>query len=238
MSVQKVAPSLKWISRVGAQFNIGVSYEGIEVENTTGRYINTISNTIEEFNNYFGINAAYNFENYDNAAFPTLGMTTTLEAGWKGNVTNSNENHLYFRPSLGFDYKLASNGKIVVATKFKGNIIIGDTFEFYHAASIGGKDGLRGYRNQRFIGNRSYHQNIDLRFNLSEVKTSLLPFKIGVFGGFDYGRVWRKNESSNDWKTSYGAGFWLVGAEMINLNFSLFDSDEGAQFNFGLGFQF
>jgi hypothetical protein len=238
MSVQKVAPSLKWISRVGAQFNIGVSYEGIEVENTTGRYINTISNTIEEFNNYFGINAAYNFENYDNAAFPTLGMTTTLEAGWKGNVTNSNENHLYFRPSLGFDYKLASNGKIVLATKFKGNIIIGDTFEFYHAASIGGKDGLRGYRNQRFIGNRSYHQNIDLRFNLSEVKTSLLPVQIGVFGGFDYGRVWRKNESSNDWKTSYGAGFWLVGAEMINLNFSLFDSDEGAQFNFGLGFQF
>ena len=120
----------------------------------------------------------------------------------------------------------------------KGHIIIGDRFEFYNAASIGGHHGLRGFRNQRFSGNNSFYQNTDLRFNLKSVKTGLMPVQIGLFGGFDYGRVWIKEDSSNRWHTSVGGGLWLVGADMINLNLSVFDSVDGAYFNFGLGFGF
>lgn len=238
LSTFSVAPSLKWIGRMGATFKIGVSYEGIEIENTNGRYINTIPNNIEKVKNYLGVNSFYHFENYDNKAFPTMGMSTSLETGWKTNIDNSDENHVYITPSLSFNHKLNSNGNLVLATKLKGTVIIGDNFEFFNAANIGGKDGLRGYRNQRFKGNQSFYQNTDIRLKLKKVKTRLLPIQVGIFGGFDYGRVWLDNENSSDWKTSYGAGFWLVGADAINLNFSLFDAKEGSQFVFGLGFQF
>lgn len=238
ISTISVKPSLKWIGRMGAKINIGGSFESLEVENTSNRYINTIPNFIEQRKKYGGIYAQYKYENYDNKSFPTLGINAEIETGWKTNLDELSENNGYFIPSLGINYKLSSNGKLVLATKLKGNIIIGDHFEFYNAASIGGLDGLRGYRNQRFIGNKSFYQNSDIRLNLRKVKTEFVPIQLGVFGGFDYGRVWLKNEDYNGWKTSYGAGIWLVGANMFNLNLSIFNSTEGPYFNFNLGFGF
>jgi hypothetical protein len=165
-------------------------------------------------------------------------MQTNIDLGWKSYLKNSTENHAFISPSISFDYKLTPSGSIVLATKLKGNIIIGNNFEFYNAASIGGKDGLRGYRNQRFVGNQSFYQNTDLRFNLKTVKTSFVPIQYGIYGGFDYGRVWLKNETSNDWKTSVGGGFWMVAAKLINLNLSAFNSKDGTYVLFGLGFGF
>jgi hypothetical protein len=238
ISTIKTAPSITWKGRMGAAFKLGGSIEGIEVEETIDRFINTIPNVPMERKSYLGFHSSYSYENYDNAAFPTLGMHFSLETGWKSNLENSDQNHTYFTPSLGFNYKISSGGSVVLATKLKGNILIGDEIEFYQAASIGGIDGLRGYRNQRFTGTKSYYQNTDIRFNLRKVKTALVPLQIGLLAGFDYGRVWLEDENSKDWKTSYGAGFWLVGAEMINLNLSLFNSKDGAYIQFGLGFGF
>jgi len=239
LSKYAINPSLKWVGRLGAQFNFGSTIESIEVEATENRFISTLPNTlIEKRRNYAGVQASYFYENFDNNTFPTLGMNIELKTGWKSNLEDSDENHAFISPSLRFDYKLSSNGNIVLGTKLKGHIIIGDNFEFYNGASIGGFDGLRGYRNQRFTGNQSFYQNTDIRLNLRKVKTELVPLQLGVFGGFDYGRVWLENENSEDWKTSYGGGIWLVGAEMINLNLSVFNSQDGAQFKFGLGFGF
>ncbi|WP_372746114.1 metallophosphoesterase [Lutibacter sp.] len=238
ISTYAVNPFLKWKGRFGAEFKIGPSIESIEVESTANRYINDINYQQEKRKTYTGFQTFYTYQNYDNKAFPTLGMNFTIESGWKQNIENHKENNGFIKPSLSFNYKLNSNAKIVLATKVKGNIIIGDNFEFYNAASIGGIDGLRGYRNQRFTGNSSFYQNSDLRFNLSNVKTELAPMQFGIFTGFDYGRVWLKNENSTDWKTSYGGGLWFTGADMLNLNLSIFNSKDGAYVAFGLGFGF
>ncbi|WP_111708636.1 metallophosphoesterase [Lutibacter citreus] len=238
ISQKEIKMSAKWTGRMGAQIKIGASIKDIEPENTKNRYINIIPNFIEQHKTYAGLYTSYLFENSNNKAFSTLGMSISLKAGWKTNINNSKENNGYITPSLSFNYKLIPSGKLVLATKLKSNIIIGDTFEFYNAASIGGNDGLRGYRNQRFIGNQSFYQNTDLRFDLRKVKTELVPLQLGFYGGFDYGRVWLDNEKSNDWKTSYGGGLWMVGADMINLNIGVFNSTEGPYFKFGLGFGF
>jgi len=166
-------------------------------------------------------------------------MGVGLEIGWKRNMnTNTAENNGYIIPAIGFNYNITSNEKLVLATKFKGNIIIGDEFKFYNAASIGGVDGLRGYNNNRFTGNTSYYNNTDIRYNLTKIKTKIVPFQIGLFGGFDYGRVWYKGEDSTDWKTSYGGGIWGDAAELINFNLSVFGAKEGANVRFGIGFEF
>lgn len=237
-STYAMSPTLKWIGRLGATLKLGATFESNEIEGTQNRFINTLDYTLDNRKNFAGLRVLYNYENYDNRVFPTLGMHFSIATGWKTNIKNIEENHAFLTPSFGINYKLNPKGTIVLASKLKSNIIIGTNFEFYNAANLGGLDGLRGYRNQRFTGNSSFYQNSDLRFTVRNVKTELVPLQLGFFTGFDYGRVWHKNENSNDWKTSYGGGFWLVAADLVNLNITVFNSKDGAYFNLGLGFGF
>lgn len=70
------------------------------------------------------------------------------------------------------------------------------------------------------------------------MKTGLLPVTMGIYGGYDYGRVWMPNEDSDLWHTSYGGGFFFNAADIMSLTFAYFDSADGARFTFGLGFGF
>ena len=236
----RLAPSLVWRRQLGAKFRLGMSYEDIEVEETEDRFINLFyqANTQETKKRFLGIDAQYTYENADNSAFPTMGMATSLLVGYKTTTDSDNQNFAYIIPSLSFDYRLVPGGRLVLATKWKAHFNIGDGFEFYQGASIGASDGLRGFRNQRFTGKTAYFQNTDLRYSFGKRKTGILPLKTGIYGGFDYGRVWFPDMESDQWHTSYGGGFFLNGADIITASFALFNSDDGMRFAFGIGFGF
>ena len=233
-----VAPSLIWRGRLGASFEVGLSYESIEVEETEGRFINEFIGDNTEINNeYYGVDANYQYANSDSNAFPTLGMMFGLQAGYKNNV-DSSKGFGYIIPELGFDYKLVPSGQLVLGTKAKAQVNLGDDFEFFQAANLGGNEGLRGYRNQRFTGKSAFVQSTDLRLNLNQFKTVVLPLSIGFYGGFDYGRVWVDSEDSNKWHTSFGGGVFANIVDMLTFNLSAFNSDDGLRFAFKLGFGF
>ena len=187
---------------------------------------------------FFGVDAEYSYSNTDSEAFQTMGMAFSLHGGYKTNLTNSNRTFGFVIPSLSFDYKLIPNGRLVLATKFKGHFNLGNDFEFYQAASIGANNGLRGFRFQRFTGKTAYFQNTDLRLSFRKRKTGLLPITPGIFTGFDYGRVWLPNTESNTWHNSYGGGFFINGSDIISANLGVFNSTDGFRFTFGLGFGF
>jgi len=235
----RFSPALVWRGQLGAKFRFGVSYETIEVEVTEDRFIDEFAdnNIFVPDNSFWGLEGEYSYSNYDYNGFPTLGMATSLKAGYKNNVDNSN-GFGYIIPSLSFDYRLLPSGRLVLATSWKAHFNIGDDFEFYQAASIGGVDGLRGFRNQRFTGKKSYYQNTDIRFSFRKMRTSIVPTALGMFVGFDYGRVWLPNVDSNTWHTSYGLGFFANATDIISFNTALFNSDDGLRFTFGLGFGF
>lgn len=235
----KLTPSLVWRGDLGSKVRLGVSYESINVEETDDRFINIFyqANGEETEKNFAGADFEYTYENRDNPAFPTLGMATSLHVGYK-TETGGDASFGYVIPSLSFDYKLIPSGKLVLATKWKAHFNIGDEFEFYQAASIGGVDGLRGFRNERFTGKKSFYQNSDLRLSLGKVRTGILPTAFGVYGGFDYGRVWNPNEDSNVWHTSYGGGFFLDASGIASIRAAVFNSDDGIRVSFGLGFGF
>jgi len=231
-------PSLVWRGRLGASFKIGLSYESIEIDETEGRFINlTIGDNTEVSNDFVGGALTYHFENRDNKAFPTLGMETSIQLGYKSNIEES-KGFGYIIPELGFDYKLVPSGQLVLATKLKGHINFGDDFEFYQGANIGANNGLRGYRNERFTGKSAFVQSTDLRLNLRKVKAGFLPLNIGLYGGLDYGRVWVEDDDSNKWNNSFGGGVFFNGANMIVGNISAFNSDDGLRLAFKLGFGF
>lgn len=234
----KFEPSLKWNGRYGASFKFGITYESVEVEATEGRFINQfIGNNTEVSNDFYGADAKYEYAHADNEAFPTLGMLFSVHAGFRNNIDTS-KGYGYIIPKLGFDYKLVPNGQLVLATKMSGHFNLGDNYQFYQGATIGADNGLRAYRNQRFNGESAFVHSSDLRFNLKQVRTGILPLKIGFYGGFDYGRVWIDNEDSNTWHTSLGGGVFAIAADKLTLNLSTFNSNEGIRVAFKLGFGF
>ena len=82
------------------------------------------------------------------------------------------------------------------------------------------------------------YQNTDLRLILGKFKTSIIPFKYGVTGGFDYGRVWEENDVSDKWHNSVGGSFWISGLELFTANVGYYNSSDGGRINFTLGFAF
>ncbi len=236
------SPSLIWRGKFGSSVHLGGKIQRIQVEDTPGRFLveGFIPINFQGFEldkNFIGAEIRYNYENMDNAAFPTIGMSTDMSAGYTTNL-DGDDNFSYVIPSLSIYYKIVPSGKLVLASKWKAHFIIGDDYEFYQAASIGGNDGLRGFRHQRFTGKTSYYQNTDIRLSFGRRNTGFLPVGTGIYGGFDYGRVWLPTEDSDKWHTSVGGGFFVNAAGLISGNAALFNSADGIRFTFGLGFGF
>ena len=236
----KFSPSLVWRGFLGSKFKLGIAYENYEVQETQGRfiedfYVDQNRNNQQEF---MGLNAEYFYSNTDNEAFPTMGMAFMLQGGYTANLNESDRAFAYLIPSLSFDYRISSDGRLVLATKVKGHFNFSDDYEFYQAATLGANNGLRGFRFQRFNGKTSFFQNTDLRYSLRKRQAGFIPVTPGLYAGFDYGRVWLPNEDSDTWHNSVGGGFFVNGAGIVSANFGLFSSDDGLRFAFGLGFGF
>ena len=239
--ILRFTPQLIWNSKRGSLINFGISYEVNEIQNSSNRYVsdNTLlPNYVFDEEHFAGVNAKYTYSNYDNEAYPTNGMTFSIETGYKDNLEVSNRSFGYLITDLGFARKLNPSGRLVLATKLKSHFNFGDGFEFYQAASIGGLDGLRGYRNQRFTGKNAFYQNTDLRYSFNNMKTRLIPIKLGVFAGFDYGRVWIEDDQSEKWHNAYGGGFFINAIDLLSANLGVFNSSDGARVAFGMGFGF
>ncbi len=232
--------SLLWKGDLGSLVKLSANYQAIEVDNTQGRFVNvTTQLPARVFTNQNFINGelSYHFKNTDNAAFSTMGMETHLIFGYTSNL-DASTGFGYFKPSISFDYKLSNSGNIVFATKLAGQMNFGDDFEFYQAARLGARNGLRAYRFDRFLGKSAFYQSSDIRVNLKKVKTGLLPLSIGIFGGFDYGKVWIDNFPTGDWNTSVGGGVFFDAADMLSARISAFNGDDGLRIAFGVGFGF
>ncbi len=219
--------------------NFGIAYrtirikglfESYEVANTPDRFFNTSNFTPEIFDtqNYVGAEASLSYANEDAADFPTRGFYLDAAIGYKTNVKLDNVNFGYANLALGFNRKLIPSGNLVLGSKAEVNTNFGNDFFFYHAPSIGGSNGLRGYRDERFTGKTSFYQSSDLKLRLGRIVTAVVPISLGVYGGFDYGRIWVNNDTSNTWHTSYGGGVWFGTLNALGFNVGYFLSEEDA----------
>ncbi len=208
---------------------------------TNGRFVedyNLLPNYLFDETYFAGVQGQFIFSNYDNIAFPTNGLLFSIKAGYKNNLEETKKNFGYLDSKLQLARKLIPSGRLVFATTLSGHLNFGNGFEFYQAASIGGKNGLRGFRNERFTGKHALYQNTDLRYSFSQLKTNLIPIKLGLYGGFDYGRVWIKNDTSKKWHNSYGGGLFVNAADLLSAKLGIFNSADGIRIAFGLGFGF
>ncbi len=236
------AISLIWRGLNGGSFYIKPYIESFDVENKSDRFISNLPSNTSFFQrqNYLGTEVNYSYSNKDNAAFPTLGFETNITAGYKKNIDEQDfdNNFAYLFPNVAINHKLNKSGSFVFATRIGAELIFGDNFEFYHGATLGGIKNLRGFRKERFIGKYALYQNTDLRLKLGKFKTSFIPLNYGITGGFDYGRVWVENDTSDKWHPSVGGNFWITGLDSFSTSLGYFASSDGGLITFSFGFQF
>jgi len=94
----------------------------------------------------------------------------------------------------------------------------------------------------RFAGDASMVGNAEVQVALGRFNAAL-PFRFGVRGLADVGRVFVANQSSSRWHTGYGGGFWLgpfISATDFHfasgLKATVVHSDEGTSFYLMTGF--
>lgn len=237
----KASPSINWKGDYGAYFSAKATFESIEVEETTNRFINTpglVNPDVFTTQNFAGAELRYGYENYDNVASPTLGMKFYIEGGYRVNLAKTDRQVPHAEIALGFSHRITKDGKLVLGTLAKTRMLFSNDYEFYQMATIGGDFDVRAFRFQRFSGKQSFFQTSDVRYEMGKFKNGIVPIKYGFFAGFDYGRVWLQDDFSTKWHNSYGAGFWLNGVNLITGRVALFHSEDGARISAGIGFGF
>ncbi len=228
----------------GNKLTITASYEGVEVQDSAGRFITSgldfVTEDVDFFERKFfaGLDVDYEYKSFDIPANPTRGMLFSLNAGSKMNLDDTDRTFGYVKPKLGFYNAITKNRKLVLKTDVQAAFMIGDGFEFYQAATLGGINSLRGFREERFTGDKALAFSGDLRYSFNKFKTGLLPLQFGIYGGYDIGRVWFEGEDVDVWHDSIGGGFWINAVNAVAGQFNLFNSDDGLRFTFGLGLSF
>ncbi len=226
----------------GSFFGFTTSFESIQVEEYRDRFISEVFNTnVPDFygRKYFaGLDAKYKYESYDDVLNPTRGMRFVLNLGAKQNTSETDRQYGYFKTYMGFYNALTRNRKLVIKTRADLHLNIGDEYEFYQAASLGAENGLRGYRLARYTGKGAFGTGADLRYSFDKWDTGFLPLQMGVYTGYDLGRVWIDEEDSKRWHDSYGGGLWINSSEALSGTLSLFAGSEGPRFEFQFRFKF
>lgn len=237
----QAGPALVWRNQTGASFYFKPLLESLKVDYDANNYIGenfSPENAIFDNQLYAGTETNFHFLNKNNPSFPSLGSEFNVTAGYKQNIDSHDNNFGYVEPYFSIDYPLIPSGFAVIATKVGGEVILGEDYEFYHAATLGGNRSLRGYRNHRFNGKRSFYHSTDLRSAVGLIRTKFIPLIVGVSAGFDYGRVWTDGDSSEKWHNDYGGGVWINGFYALTANLGYYHGDDGNRLTFTLNFKY
>jgi hypothetical protein len=120
-----------------------------------------------------------------------------------------------------------------LALRAGGEKVWGD-FPYHEGAFLGGSGDLRGFPEERYLGEASLFLGGDLRFHLGTLP-AILPGSFGGMVSSETGRVWFDGEDSDRWHGTYGGGLWVSLIDSFTITVSLARSDEGTRFLYGGG---
>ena len=165
-------------------------------------------------------------------------------------ITKIKDSHIgYTRIATDFALFQTVGGsqKTILGLRVGGTATIGN-YEFYQSADLGGKSNLRGHRRLRFSGDHRAFVNIDIRHRLFRFSTFLFPGSFGLYGFFDAGRVWYKDDDGLDptvpsglselWHAGFGGGLWIAPLRKYVFTADISNSTTDGQLLFNLRYGF
>ena len=238
-----IYPAIKKRFGLNSFVALGPFFQRSDIEETPGRYItdndSTFKDNIFERKYFVGARLLFDCNSVDNLIAPHSGIRFRTSFNY---FEGSNTNFSAWRAKFSFYKALDKKENIILASQVGTGINIGNNYEFFQMPSIGGDQGLRGYRTERFYGKSSFWSSTDIRVRFGSSYNEALPFTIGIFGGFDFGRVWEKDVESHTWHDDYGGGIWFAPVDLLTFSIGSFipgdKEEEKPRIVFKLGFHF
>ena len=185
---------------------------------------------------YTGAGLRYTYANYDVPRFPRDGVALEIGGAYRRRIEPIGVDLLLADAALTVYQHLWLGATIV--TRVGGGVTEGDYF-FYDGQTLGAGR-LRGYRRERFIGDRVFYQNVDLR---QQFGSRIAKSRIGVFASYDHGRVWvddAERGGSDVWHYSFGGGVFLRPLSLFTISAGYYvpDDDSDPVVRIRAGFDF
>ncbi|RZJ42629.1 MAG: metallophosphoesterase, partial [Chryseobacterium sp.] len=237
----KFAPSISKTNWLNMKHQFQLNFEHAKVQINEDRFVAIspdVNPEVFDGQQFAGANYTFSFKNLDNSAFPTLGLEMILNVGWKANISEFNQNFANLNGTINLFHRIDKRGKFVFANSSNAMLINNNNFEFYQAAAIGGKNGMRAYRNERFAGKSYFLNNSEIRWDFGRVKNNIVPVNMGILVGYDLGRVWKDGEQSDKWHQGVGGGFWMNILETFSARIDYFTGEDGGRISGGVGLSF
>lgn len=217
-------------------------YTRLETEDTPGRFIDLPENEIIDGTRTFkthnlgGVEASFAYDTRNVSVAPTRGLLAQFTASFTNHFDLDREIGT-LSGQLAFYERLDNRGNLVWATQVGAEHVIGN-YLYFQSAYVGGPQSLRGFRQGRFRGRTSFQHLNDLRYTIGNRGEEVSPFRGGIFGSFDHGRVWHDELESSEWHYSYGGGTFFNVMDVVVASIGYFQGYENGQVLFELGFNF
>lgn len=193
------------------------------------------------------LQAALIYDTRDFEPDPTRGMYFEAANEFSSRVIGSqfNFNKLFLQGRM--YQRLPVGSRTILAGRIGAGTIFGSQAPFFEYQdqwspdgsinALGGRQSLRGYRQNRFLARSLAFANVEVRVRLADVNVGRQNFGLGVAPFFDAGTVrdrWQDLDLSQI-KTSYGAGARVAWNLSTILFFDYGLSKEDRLFYFGIG---
>lgn len=234
-------PFLQFQTNTGKHnIKIGPSFSANRIEHFAGRITeDTASIFVPEdfdFRLYIGGFGEYTLNTIDNEFNPTRGILFSVSPFWNQQINGLKTNY-GVKSAFSFYLTFGDKWRPTMAAKVGFDLIAGSP-EIYHYSTLGVNTHLRGYRNDRFTGDKVFYTNFEWRLPIVNWNNRILPMKVGVGLAADVGRVWFPGQRSQKWHAGYTGSLSINLLAFLMLVPSVSVSREDVFFNFGTGWSF
>lgn len=224
-----------------SQFSLIISYENNEgqiSENTILDLPMDILGTGKV--NLYEATAKLDLDFRNDKKFPEKGMRFYSEFNQGLITSNDNSDYSKLLGYIELHSTIRTFLPVFIGLRGGGALSSGD-MPFYKLNNLGQNNYLQGYRKNRFAGRSMVFFNSDLKIQILDIATPLVPVKFGIRGFYDLGRVFIDEEKSNKLHAGYGGGIYLIPLEKsfsfaFNMAFSEEEKKGLIVFEFGISF--
>jgi hypothetical protein len=238
MTYMNVNPMFIKRIRTFLEGGIGPKYEYFKLEKHEFSIIDQdvlpTDEDIYEPGNYAGLRSYFKLGNADHKLNPTRGIILSGNAFANQQLDGPRRFYTHMESDLVFYLTPNLPRQLTFAARIGAARSDGD-FKFYQASALGGVNYLRGYYKTRFVGDKSFWQNIEVRAELTKINLYILAGRLGATVFLDNGRVW---PGGGSYHQGYGGGLWINLANRFIVNTNYGFSDETSRFLFNFGYFF
>ena len=240
-------PALRWTFN-GRRSNVTLGpafqYYNFPQDENSGKYIEQPgavrtydSSSLASTRIHAGLVFNFSQDLRNSKLIPSWGSSVSVQImAWQG-LNDASKSYGQFKANVAVFKSINARSTLVLADRLGGTVTVGNP-AFYQTAFLGGQGNLLGYSQFRFSGLNSVYNNLELRLKLADFVNYILPGQLGLFGFFDIGRVWDKNDYSHQWHNGTGVGIYFSPAQMAVIQIVAGHSVEGWYPYLSLGFRF